>query len=160
MTVTGDILATWRRPRDILRAKLAEGPRDDRALAMLMGACGLIFIAQWPALSRAATLDPSVPLEARMSGALLATVFILPPTLYGVAAISHLIARAIGGRGSHFGARLALFWALLCTAPLMLLNGIVAGFIGQGVQAMLVGLVVLAAFVWLWLTLLAEAERG
>ncbi len=160
MTVTGDILGTWRRPRDVLRAKLAEGARDDRALATLMGACGLIFIAQWPALSRAATLDASVPLEARISGALLATVFILPPALYLVAAVSHLIARAFGGKGSHFGARLALFWALLCTAPLMLLNGLVAGFLGQGVQATAVGLVVLTAFLWLWLTLLAEAERG
>jgi Yip1 domain len=160
MTVTGDILGTWRRPRDILRGKLAAGVRDDRALATLMAACGLIFIAQWPALSRAATLDPSVPLEARMSGALLATVFILPPALYAVAAVSHLIARVLGGKGSHFGARLALFWALLCTAPLMLLNGLVVGFLGQGVQATAVGLLVLAAFLWLWLTLLSEAERG
>ncbi len=160
MTVTGDILGTWRRPRDVLRTKLAEGARDDRALATLMGACGLLFIAQWPALSRAATLDPSVPLEARISGALLATVFILPPALYAVAAVSHLIARAIGGKGSHFGARLALFWALLCTAPLMLLNGLVVGFLGRGVQATAVGLVVLLAFLWLWLTLLTEAERG
>ncbi|MGL5363383.1 MAG: YIP1 family protein [Bosea sp. (in: a-proteobacteria)] len=158
--MTGDILGTWRRPRDILRAKLANGTRDDRALATLLGACGLIFIAQWPALSRAAALDPSVPLEARISGALLATVFILPPALYLVAAVSHLIARALGGKGSHFGARLALFWALLCTAPLMLLNGLVVGFLGQGLQATSVGLAVLAAFLWLWLTLLREAERG
>ncbi len=160
MTVTGDILATWRRPRDILRGKLARGARDDRALATLMAACGLIFIAQWPALSRAATLDPSVPLEARMSGALLATVFLLPPALYAVAALSHLLARAIGGKGTHFGARLALFWALLCATPLMLLNGLVAGFLGPGLQALVVGVLVLAAFLWLWLTLLVEAERG
>lgn len=160
MTVTGEILTTWRRPRDLLRGKLAEGPREDRALAVLMGACSLIFVAQWPALSRAATLDPSVPLDARIGGALMATVFILPIALYALAAISHLVAKAFGGKGSHSGARLALFWALLCTTPLMLLNGLVAGFLGQGLQATLVGVIVLLAFLWLWLTLLVEAERG
>ncbi len=160
MTVTTEILATWRRPRDILRIKLAEGPREDRALAVLMGACSLLFVAQWPALSRAAALDPSVPLDARIGGALMATVFILPVCLYAIAAISHLVARIFGGKGTHYGARLALFWALLCLTPLTLLNGLVAGFLGQGTQATVVGVVVLAAFLWLWLTLLVEAERG
>jgi hypothetical protein len=160
MTVTGDMLATWRRPRQILRAKLAGGVRDDRALAVLMGACMLIFIAQWPRLSREAHLDPSVPLDARIGGALMATIFLLPIVLYALAAVSHLVARLFGGRGSHFGARLALFWALLCTAPLMLFQGLVAGFLGPGPQLLLVGGIVALAFLWLWLTLLIEAERG
>lgn len=160
MTITGDILASWRRPRDTFRAKLAQGVREDRALATLMGACALLFVAQWPALSRAAYLDPSIPLDARLGGALMGAIFILPMLLYGLAALSHLVARAFGGKGSHYGARLALFWALLCTAPLMLFHGLVAGFVGQGVQLTLVGVAVFLAFLWLWLTLLVEAERG
>jgi hypothetical protein len=160
VTVTEEILATWRRPRDILRARLNEGVREDRAIAVALGACCLMFVAQWPALSRAATLDPSVPLDARIGGALMATMFILPVVLYGVAALSHILARLVGGKGSHYGARLALFWSLLCTSPLFLLNGLVAGFLGQGIQATVVGLIVLAAFLWLWVTLLVEAERG
>lgn len=160
MTVTLDILSTWRRPRSIIRAKLAQGMREDRALAVLMGACALLFLAQWPALSRAAHLDPSVPLDARLGGALLATIFILPPVLYALAALSHLIARAFGGKGSPYGARLALFWALLCAAPLVLFHGLVAGFLGQELQVTVVGVIVFLAFLWLWLTLLIEAERG
>jgi hypothetical protein len=160
MTVTGDILATWQRPRLVFRAKLDAGPRDDRALAILIGACLMLFVAQWPALSRAATLDPSVPLDARIGGALMATLFILPPVLYALAAASHVIARLLGGRGSYYGARLALFWALLCLTPLVLLHGMVAGFLGAGMQSLAVGLVVFAAFLWLWMTLLVEAERG
>ena len=132
MTVSTDMLATWRRPREILRAKLAQGQRDDRALATLMAACLLMFVAQWPGLSRAAHLDPSIPLDARIAGALMATIFLLPPIMYAIAAVSHLVARAFGGKGSFYGARLALFWALLCIAPLMLFHGLVAGFIGQG----------------------------
>ncbi len=160
MTVTRDILASWRSPRTLLRAKLAQGVRDDRALAVVMGACFLLFVAQWPALSRAAHFDPSVPLDARMGATLLATVFMLPLVLYAIAALSHVIARMFGGRGSFYGARLALFWSLLCAAPLTLFHGIVAGFIGPGTQLTIVGLIVLAAFLWLWLTMLHEAERG
>lgn len=160
MTISTEIFATWRRPRAVFRARLAAGAREDRALAILMGACCLAFVAQWPALSRAAHLDPSVPLDARIGGALLGSVFLLPLLLYAIAAISRLVARSIGGKGSHFAARLALFWAFLCATPLMLLQGLVAGFIGSGTQLLVVGGATLAAFLWLWLTLLSEAERG
>ena len=39
----------------------------------------------------------------------------------------------MGGQGSAYGARLAVFWALLSSAPLVLLNGLVAGFIAARV---------------------------
>jgi hypothetical protein len=90
----------------------------------------------------------------------MATIFLLPPIMYAIAALSHLVARAFGGKGSFYGARLALFWALLCIAPLMLFHGLVAGFIGQGTQLLVVGVLILLAFLWLWMTLLIEAERG
>ncbi len=160
MTVSTDILATWRRPRQVFRAKLDGGAREDRAMAILMGACLLFFVSLWPGLSRAAHLDPSIPLQGRISGALMASIFILPMVAYGLAALSHLVARLLGGKGSHYGARLALFWSLLCTAPLMLFQGLAAGFLGQGLQLTALGVLVGLAFLWLWLTLLHEAERG
>jgi hypothetical protein len=160
MSVAADILALWRRPRETFRAKLAEGPREDRALAVLMGASALYFIAQWPQHARAAHLDPSVPLDARIGGALMGAVFLLPLVAYGVAALSHLVARAGGGRGTHAGARLALFWAMLATAPAMLLYGAVAGLSGPGALAATIGLGVFLAFLWLWITLLRTAEAG
>lgn len=158
MPVTSDILASYRDPRAVIRRKLAAGVREDRALATLMGACGLIFVAQWPGLARAAHLTPEVPLDARIGGAMMGVVFLLPPLCYAVAALSHLVARAIGGAGSHFSARLAFFWALLAISPLMLLQGLVAGFIGPGPAFYGLGLVVLAAFGWLWINMLIEAE--
>lgn len=160
MSVTTRILQTWRDPRGVMRAHLAAGPREDRALAVLFGACLMIFVAQWPALSRAAHLDPAVPLDARIGGALMGTVFLVPLFAYVLAAVSHLAARAMGGRGTWFGARMALFWSLLAVSPVMLLNGLVAGFIGTGTAATLVGFAVLLAFLYLWLSALAEAERG
>ena len=110
-------------------------------------------------LARAAHVDPAIPLDARMGGALLGTLFLLPPIAYAVAALSHLVARAFGGTGSFFSARLALFWALLAVSPLMLLQGLVRGFIGPGPALTLVGLAVLATFLMLWVTSLIESER-
>lgn len=160
MTVTGDIFAVWRAPRAAVRAKLAQGEREDRALATVMGAAGLMFVAQWPSLSRAAHLDPSVPLDARMGITLFAMLFMVPLIAYGIAGLSHLAFRAAGGRGSHYGARLALFWAMLAIAPAMLFHGLVRGFLGDSGASVGVGLLVLGAFLYLWGSMLVEVERG
>ncbi len=160
MSIVARVLRTWRDPRGVMRGHLAAGPREDRALAALLGGCVLLFVAQWPALSRAAFLDPSIPLEARMSGAMMGTLFLAPPIAYALAAVSHLAARVMGGRGTWFGARMALFWSLLAIAPLALLNGLVAGFLGTGLPATIVGLSVLGAFLFFWISALAEAERA
>lgn len=160
MTVATDILRTWRRPRAVIREKLAAGVREDRALAVIMGAGALLFVAQWPILSRAAYLDPETPLEARLGGALMACLFVLPLLGYFVAQISHLIARLFGGKGSAFGARLALFWALMAVTPAMLMQGLLAGFLGQAPVVIGAQLAVLAGFLWMWTSMLVEAERN
>lgn len=160
MSVSSDIVRGWRAPRQVMRRRLAGGPREDRALAILMAACLLMFVAQWPGAARQAHLDPSVPLNARLAGALMATVFLAPLMFYGLGAFSHLVARLFGGRGSFYGARLALFWTLLMVSPLMLLQGLVAGFIGAGAAATATGAIVLAAFLFFWAANLYEAEQA
>jgi hypothetical protein len=159
MPVTLDILRAWRDPRGVIRAKLGAGVREDRALAVLMGGLALSFVAQWPVLARQAYFAPEIPLEARLTGALMGTVFLGPLIAYAVAAFSHLAARLVGGGGTFFAARLALFWAILASGPAILLNGLVQGFLGQGRPALVVGFVVLAGFVYLWINMLIEAER-
>jgi hypothetical protein len=57
MSVSRDIVATWRRPRTVMRSLLAQGRREDRALMFLILACGIIFVSQWPVISREAALD-------------------------------------------------------------------------------------------------------
>jgi hypothetical protein len=160
VAVTTDILSSYRQPRTVLRRQLQGGVREDRALIYLMLACGLIFVGQWPALQRAALADPSTPLDARIGGALMAWLFVAPLAMYAVAGLSHLLARLLGGRGTGFGARLALFWSLLAAAPLWLIYGMVAGLIGPGPAMTATGAVAFAAFLVLWLSALIEAEWG
>lgn len=150
MTITADILATWRGPRAVVRGKLATGPREDRALATLIGACLLIFVAELPGLARAAHLDPSVPLDARIGGALLATLFVLPLLFYALAWVSHLVLWLLGRPGSAYGARVALFWALLAVGPVLLVQGLLAGLLGPGWVSSLTGFAVLLGFVAIW----------
>ena len=159
MAVTTDIIATWRGPGRVMRRLLAAGPREDRALAFAMAFCVIAFIAQMPALARRAHLD-GVALEPLLGGALMGAVAILPLLLYGVAALSRLLARALGGRGTWYGARLALFWSLLATTPLLLLRGLVAGLIGPGPVQFWVDALWLVVFLWFWLISLHESESS
>jgi len=164
MGISVDILRSWRHPRRVIARRLDEGTREDRVLVFLMVACFLIFVAQWPALVRAANDDPSIPLDARLGGALLAWLFIAPLVLYLVAALSHLVARLFGGKGTWYSSRLALFWSLLAAAPMLLLNGLLAGLPGLGlgldiVQSFVGGLA-LAGFFVIWLGALIETEGG
>ncbi|MBW4982134.1 YIP1 family protein [Mameliella sp. CS4] len=158
MSVTTDIAASYRGPGKVLRAQLARGAHEPRALAYLMGACGVMFVAQWPRLAREAHLQDT-ELQPALGGALLATLIFLPLIFYLIAGLSQLVARAIGRPIEGYGTRLALFWALLAASPLALLNGLVAGFIGPGGALTLVGILWFAAFLWFWSSGLREARR-
>ena len=159
MPVTTDITATYLRPARVMRRLLAMGQREDRALIFLMVSCVIVFVAQMPRLAREAHLSGQ-DLDMLMGGALLGWLFLAPLFFYALAGLSHIIARLFGGKGDWYGARLALFWALLASTPLLLLHGLVAGFIGQGPQLQAVGLVWLILFLWFWLAGLRQAERA
>lgn len=159
MAVTTEIIRAWRAPRAAIRRQLDGGENEGRALIYLMVSCLLFFVAQWPRLSREAFLDPEIPLDVRIGGALMGWIFIAPLLFYAVAALSHLVSTLAGGRGSFFGARLALFWSLLVVSPVVLLLGLVAGFIGAGAAANATSLLLMMAFLYIWGSSLMEAER-
>lgn len=159
MTVTTDLVATWRSPRAAVRRHLARGVSEPFAFTLLLVFLILAFVGQWPAAAREAFVAQEPSYAPRILGrglAVLATI----PLWYGLAALSRLIARVLGGQGSWYSARIALFWALATVGPLMLLQGLVTGMIGASPALWAVNIVVGVAFLWLWLTMLHEAERG
>lgn len=158
MSVTTDITATYRGPGRVVARLLAMGRREDRLLAFLMGACLLMFFARLPALARQAHLD-GTDRNQLMGGALFAIIFVLPLALYVLAWLSHLALRLFGGQGDSYGARLALFWALLASSPLILLHGLVAGFIGTGLPQQAIGALWFALFLWFWISGLRQSYR-
>jgi len=159
MSVVADIAATYLGPRRVIRRILAAGVREDRALVTLLAGCAVVFMAQWPRLSREAHLSGE-DLNIQLGGALFAWLFLMPLVLYALALLSHWALRVTGGQGAPFAARMALFWALLASAPVMLFWGLVAGFVGPGPGLSAVGAIWLAAFLWFWLAGLIEARRA
>lgn len=165
MAVSTDIFRSWRQPRTVIRGILAQGQREDRAIMLVMAACLLIFVAQWPRLARLAQgfdLPPGaeVPELSRLVAyEMLSWLVIWPLILYGIAAVTRLIAALMRGRGTHYGARVALFWALLASAPVLLLHGLTMGLIGAGPATTLVGAIWVALFVWVWSQGLWVSER-
>jgi len=158
MAVTLDILRSYRHPGAVILRRTAGKVREDRALVTVMVACLLIFIAQWPRLSREAFISGQ-DFDTLLAGALQAWLFIMPLALYALAALSHMVARLMGGTASWWEARMALFWALLAASPLWLLWGLVAGFVGPGVALDIVGLIALGAFLAIWILGLWAVER-
>lgn len=158
MAVTTDIVGSWRNPRASVRRHLDRGVSEPFAFTLLMVFLLIAFVAQWPQASREAFLaqEPSAaPRILARAFAVLATV----PVWYALAALSRLVSRALGGQGTWYSARIALFWALASVSPLMLLQGLVAGMIGEGVAYWATTVAVGAAFLYLWLSMLHETEH-
>jgi hypothetical protein len=143
MTLTGAIVRTWRAPRETVARLLAQNRHEGRVLMYLTLALGLTFLAQWPRLARQATAE--VNLEALLAGALFGLMFLGPLIAYAVAALLQVGLR-LAGPVEGFAVRLALFWALLAVAPLVLAQAAVAALAGPGAVTIGTGLAVLAAF--------------
>ncbi len=159
MSVLRDISATYLAPRAVFRRRAGDTPREDRALVILMVACSLVFVAQWPRLARL-SFETGEELQPMLGGALFGWLFIAPLILYALGTISHLVAKLLGGKASAYQARFALFWALLAASPLWLFWGVIAGFIGPGPGLSGVGMIALAAFIMFWTMGFFEAEWG
>lgn len=158
MAVTSDIVESWPRPRVVLRRHLNRGVSEAFAFSLLFVFLLLAFVAQWPPTAREAFAAGEASALPRMLAIALA-VFATLPIWYGLAAVGHLVARLFGGKGGWYGARLALFSALVAISPLMLLQGLVAGLIGPGPGLVAVRAIVGIGFLYIWISMLIEAER-
>ncbi len=159
----GLVTAIFRAYSDLRAAQVAQEQQsgEERILFYAVLSGFLLFLAGLPTARQQAGLTQGenpllIVISARFFGAL----FVLPLVLYGVAALSHLVCRAFGGTGSFRAARLALFWALLVTMPVL----IAVSLLAVPLTALpifplwLLGLVVLVAFARIWGEGLAGSE--
>jgi hypothetical protein len=176
MGVVADIGRSLRHgPRAVVREQLAQGANESRVLAFLMIGCFLVVVAQLPPLAHDAAvgaddrlvtpLARSLPPEQRSLDVMLAYtimpwLLMAPLAFYAIAGVTHLVSRALGGQGTAFGARLAMFWSWLAATPLVLLTGLLTGFTGSSVLSNGVGLLWIAIFVAFWWQAQQEASRA
>ncbi|KMW56885.1 hypothetical protein AIOL_001842 [Candidatus Rhodobacter oscarellae] len=158
MSVTHDIVATYRGPRAVVRRLLARGRREDMALLFLLFAMILVFVAQAPYQSRVAHLDPEVPSSARLYWSAMFLVFIMPFAFYVLSMMVWFLSKLAGRRLTAYQVRLTLFWALLAMAPVTLLIGLTLGFVGPGLQVQALSVIWIALFFWFWVSGMIEAE--
>lgn len=142
-----------------MRQRIGTAKREDRALATLMAACILVFIAQWPRLSREAIIDTSIAFEARMAGALFGWVLVAPLVMYVLASVSHALLTLAGSDASGYDARMALFWAFFAATPIWLLSGLVYGFFGKSAASTIATAIAFCVFLVIWAVALAEVGR-
>lgn len=159
MAVTTDIVRTWRGPRTVMRDLLDQGRREDRAVAYLMISCLIIFVSRLPAI-QFEVMQGQGDFQRDASYAFMGLMMFMPLLLYAVAALLHLIGKVFRGKGTFYSARLALFWSLLASTPVLLLYGLVRGLIGPGLQADIVGAIWTIGFLWFVVQTLREGEVG
>lgn len=157
MSVTTDIVASWRHPSAVVRNHMRRGTSEAFALSLLLTGLMLMYVALLPFLAREAQLNPEVPLLPRALAAAMG-MLVLIPVFYLLAALGHLVARLMGGQGTWYGGRIALFWALVAISPAVLMAGLVQGMMGLGTASNILGLGVAVGFLLFWSVNLREVE--
>lgn len=147
MSIVLDIAQTYTRPREVQLRQMRAGEHSEgRALAVLMGACFLLFVATLPNLSRQAFLDPSIPFQGRMAGAFFGWVLLMPLVFYMASLLLILVFKLLRFAVPGHHVRMAIFWALLASVPLWLMAGLAAGFTGESSGTKVSGLAAIGAF--------------
>lgn len=157
MALTADIMESWRRPRVVVRRLQARGRSEAFVFTFLFVFMLLALTSLAPYLSREATLHPEAPLFQRIFAAALGMLMLIP-VFYLLAALGHLVARLMGGTGGYYDGRLALFWALTCTTPAMLLYGLARAFADGSAAIPILGGAVFLVFLVLYTMMLREVE--
>ena len=160
MSLFGQILDAWRHGWGrALRRQIESGAGEERALGWVMVATVLLIAAQSPSTYRniLASGVPAEDLPAAMIMSIVFTLFLGPLTFYGIAALAHIGARLGGAKGPYLNARLALFWALLCVTPLVLITAVLGNLLGPSFDKPLQYFVLLG-FLLIWSDTMTTAE--
>ncbi|QDL92947.1 hypothetical protein FDP22_14845 [Paroceanicella profunda] len=163
-TLLGRVLAGYGGVRASFRMEEERRPQESRLLFYAMLAMTVVFVARLPALVR--DIPPPQPGADDPGPAFVGALFVShvlfgPLMLYVLAAVSHVVSGWLGGQGSHYASRLALFWALLLVAPLTLVAGMINSLARMGGVdlAELPSAVASLVSLWFWSLCLTEAER-
>lgn len=164
MSTVSAILRSYRAPQEVMHTHRASGADEATGLTWLFVACILFFVARLPEVSRDSHFLALNGVERPVASLALplfyGTVLLAPMMFLLIAAVSHLIARGLGGQGTWRDSRLALFWALLCVTPVVLFQGMIAGFLGAGGALTFASLLVSAIFLYLWINNLVALQRA
>ncbi|HUS54146.1 MAG TPA: hypothetical protein VMY41_09100 [Thermohalobaculum sp.] len=156
------VLGAWADPRGSMRTELDRAPSEGRLLFYIMFAGLFRFVGAAMALAYGpmALMIPDDQFRGRIAAAFVAIFFFLTILSYAVAATGGALARLMGGTGSWYDSRAALFWAALVAAPAVL-GAKLLSLVLVGLPALIVGSVEMlggVAFAWTTAYCFAEAH--
>ena len=82
-----------------------------------------------------------------MGAALYGWIFLAPLLFYILAGLVQFVGYLLGSKRSGVQTRTVIFWAFLATAPLLLVVGVIGGFIGASAMKTFVEVIWLASFI-------------
>ena len=138
MSIVSNVLHTYRSPSKAFELMYARPANEATSLGYLMGACFLTYVAQWPYLARQAHLE-EFNLQTSLAASLLAWLLIAPLLLYTLAIVLYFFHKLFKGSKSSAQIRMGFFWSFLAATPIMMLFGLVKGFLGDGTAVSIVG---------------------
>ena len=103
--------------------------------------------------------DQSEPFMALAGISLFTSLFFVPLALYGVAALIHIFAKFFKGKGTFQKVRIALFWSLIVTSPLIITNGLIRGYFDNLSIAIISNWITNVFIAWVFSNMLKEAEE-
>ena len=150
MTLLGDIVSAYRGFGPSMRKQLAPEAREEKMLLYVMLATLIFFAARIPSLLDVAknTSDAELTMTNIIGANFATSIFFGPLMLYGIAALSHLIAKPFGGKATFQEARLAFFWTLLVISPIVLLSVVLRAFIPAPEFVAIGNMAVLVVFIY------------
>ena len=159
MSVVSNVLYTYRSPSKAFELMYARPANEATSLGYLMGACFLTYVAQWPYLARQAHLE-EFNLQTSLAASLLAWLLIAPLLLYTLAIVLYFFHKLFKGSKSSAQIRMGLFWSFLAATPIMMLFGLVKGFLGDGTAENIVGFFWFVAFSYFSFCAVLQAKGG
>tara|TARA_B100001093_G_scaffold517378_1_gene598764 strand:+ start:287 stop:772 length:486 start_codon:yes stop_codon:yes gene_type:complete len=148
MSLIFNIVQSYWKPQEVFDNFSYQKFSESHALGFLAGGCAIAFMSHWPTLVRQSHLT-SEPLNMMLGGALFGWIFVAPLLFYILASVLSICLAILGLRRQGRLVRLSLFWAFLASGPIMLIYGLVSGFLGQGATSNGLGLLWMVFFLWL-----------
>ena len=161
MSLIKNIMDSYFRPSHIFSTMYSDCKGESTALAFLSLGCCITFLSNWPVLMRRSLVE-NQPLEVLLGGALLAWLFLAPLLFYFFAWLLSIILKIIGFQARGLFVRLTLFWGFLASTPILLIFGLVGGYIGDGLLYRVIGVlywIALIRFIFIGLSVTQQSER-
>ena len=154
------IFEAYRNFRMSYRIQSTKHISEARLLSLAFLGVIILFIARLPELIvlwHNNLLNDVIPSLVGIS--LFTSMFFAPLILYSLSAVIHIVAKLFKGKGTFKTSRLALFWSIVVSSPILLINGIVQGYFYETLLARFFDLLTMFFVLWIVSSIIVESEK-